>query len=122
MSVNPFERCVDTDRACRLDKIAQGDELHYSRVLLQGDEGVEGYRGEHFSCVAPSTSPIVTPTKCTVESTLKRPYDWAQVTAMLTIWPPRDFTLPETAHTNAEVLSLSHMMSVTKLLHPQHGP
>ena len=41
MSVNPFERCVDTDWACRLDRIAQGDQLHYSRVLLQGDEGVE---------------------------------------------------------------------------------
>jgi hypothetical protein len=39
--MKPFERCVDTDWARRLDRIAQGDQLHYSRVLLQGDEGVE---------------------------------------------------------------------------------
>ena len=39
---------VEIDGTGRFDGVAKGKEFHHSRVLLQGDEGVERQRGEHF--------------------------------------------------------------------------
>ena len=41
VGVNSFERCVETDWACWLDRIAQGKQVQDTNFLLHGDEGVD---------------------------------------------------------------------------------
>ena len=46
--MNLSKRGVEVDGTGRFDGVATGKELHHSKVLLQGDKGVERPRGEHF--------------------------------------------------------------------------